>query len=113
MPATIDVDGDIETLDDATVEAAYAIASEALANAAKHSGAPDARVALAVKDETLHIEVHDRGRGIEARHDVRDRHAHFRRRPLHRSRDAHEAAHALGDKVEAAAVGVGACPSEA
>ena len=44
LPATVTVEGDIESLDDATVEAAYAIASEALANAAKHSGAPDAHV---------------------------------------------------------------------
>ncbi len=46
MPATVRVEGDIEALDDATVEAAYAIASEALANAAKHAGAPDAHVEL-------------------------------------------------------------------
>jgi signal transduction histidine kinase len=74
MPAAIDVEGDIEALDDATVEAAYAIASEALANAAKHSGAPDARVALSFKDDALHIEVHDRGRGIVA---VTDDDPHF------------------------------------
>jgi signal transduction histidine kinase len=74
MPAAIDVVGDIEALDDATVEAAYAIASEALANAAKHSGAPDAHVAITVKDDTLHIEVHDRGRGMVA---VNDNDPHF------------------------------------
>ena len=74
MPATVRVEGDIEALNDATVEAAYAIASEALANAAKHSGAPDARVALSVDGDTLHIEVHDRGRGMVA---VTDDDPHF------------------------------------
>jgi signal transduction histidine kinase len=61
MPATVRVEGDIEALDDAMVEAAYAIASEALANAAKHSGAPDAHVELKLDADRLHIEVQDRG----------------------------------------------------
>ena len=68
------VEGDIEALDDATVEAAYAIASEALANAAKHSGAPDAHVAMSVDADSLRIEVQDRGRGMVA---VPDDDPHF------------------------------------
>ena len=74
MPATVRVEGDIEALNDATVEAAYAIASEALANAAKHSGAPDAHVELILDADTLHIEVQDRGRGMVA---VTDEDPHF------------------------------------
>jgi signal transduction histidine kinase len=70
LPATVTVEGDIEALDDATVEAAYAIASEALANAAKHSGAPDAHVALSVDADSLRIEVQDRGRGMVAMPDT-------------------------------------------
>ena len=50
----------------AGLEAAYAIASEALANAAKHSGAPDAHVSLSVDADSLRIEVQDRGRGMVA-----------------------------------------------
>jgi signal transduction histidine kinase len=74
LPVIIEVEGDIEALHDATVEAAYAIASEALANAAKHSGAPDAHVVLAMHADTLHIEVVDRGRGMVA---VTDDDPHF------------------------------------
>ena len=74
MPVTVRVEGDIEALNDATVEAAYAIASEALANAAKHSGAPGAIVALAIDADTLHMEVQDRGRGMVA---VPDDDPHF------------------------------------
>lgn len=74
MPATVKVEGDIEALNDATVEAAYAIASEALANAAKHSGAPVAQVRVAVTDGEVRVEIEDRGRGIAS---VKDGDPHF------------------------------------
>ena len=74
LPATVQVEGDLETLDDASVEAAYSIVSEALANAAKHSGAPEVRVTLSVDADTLHVEVQDRGRGMVA---VSDENPHF------------------------------------
>jgi signal transduction histidine kinase len=74
LPATVDVEGDLDALDDASVEAAYSIVSEALANAAKHSGAPEVHVALSVKADTLHVEVQDRGRGMVA---VTDDDPHF------------------------------------
>ncbi len=64
LPATVEVQGDLEILDDASVEAVYSIVSEALANAAKHSGAPDAHVALSVTPEAVRIEVQDLGRGM-------------------------------------------------
>lgn len=47
-----------------TVEAtAYFVAAEALANVAKHAGAGEARVRIAIEDDTLVVEVHDDGRG--------------------------------------------------
>jgi two-component system nitrate/nitrite sensor histidine kinase NarX len=74
LPGTVQVTGDLEVLDETTVEAAYSIVSEALANAAKHSGAPEVHVVLVVTPETLHVEVQDRGRGMVA---VTDDDPHF------------------------------------
>jgi signal transduction histidine kinase len=56
------------------VEAAYAIVSEALATAAKHSGAPEVHVSMSVEADMLHVEVQDRGRGMVA---VTDTDPHF------------------------------------
>jgi signal transduction histidine kinase len=67
-------DGDLESLDEASVEAAYSIVSEALANAAKHSGAPEVHVSMSVEADMLHVEVQDRGRGMVA---VTDTDPHF------------------------------------
>jgi signal transduction histidine kinase len=66
LPVTVDVEGDLEVLDEASVEAAYSIVSEALANAAKHSGSPEVHVSLSVEADTLHVEVQDHGRGMAA-----------------------------------------------
>jgi signal transduction histidine kinase len=74
LPATVDVEGDLEVLDEASVEAAYSIVSEALANAAKHSGAPEVHVQLSVEADSLHVEVQDHGRGMAA---VTDEDPHF------------------------------------
>jgi signal transduction histidine kinase len=74
MPATVEVDGDLEAVSDDTLEAAYAIVSEALANAAKHSGAPEAHVRLRTDDRQVCVEVEDRGRGMVA---VPDDAVHF------------------------------------
>ncbi len=74
LPATVAVEGDIEGLDDGSIQAAYAIVSEALANAAKHSGAPDAHVRLSATADALHVEIEDRGRGMTA---VTDEDPHF------------------------------------
>jgi signal transduction histidine kinase len=43
--------------------AAYYVVSEGLANAAKYSGASVVRVALAIRDGTLHLSVRDDGVG--------------------------------------------------
>jgi signal transduction histidine kinase len=74
LPATVDVQGDLGVLEETSVEAAYSIVSEALANAAKHSGAPEVHVRLAVEADALHVEVQDRGRGMAA---VTDEDPHF------------------------------------
>jgi signal transduction histidine kinase len=74
LPATVDVQGDLGILEETSVEAAYSIVSEALANAAKHSGAPEVHVRLAVQADALHVEVEDRGRGMAA---VTDEDPHF------------------------------------
>ena len=54
----------MDAVDEATLEAVHAIVSEAFANAAKHSGAPEAHVRVHAGEGTLHIEIEDRGRGI-------------------------------------------------
>jgi signal transduction histidine kinase len=74
LPATLEVEGDLNVLDDAALEAAYAIVSESLANAAKHSGAPEAHIRLSAGADALHVEVVDRGRGMVA---VTDDDPHF------------------------------------
>jgi signal transduction histidine kinase len=51
--------------------AAYRIATEALTNAARHSGARHTSVSFAVDDETLRLEVADDGVGLPARRDSR------------------------------------------
>lgn len=74
FPATVETSGDIEAVPDDVLEAAYAIVTEGLANAAKHSGAPDAHVSVRLEGRTLHVEVEDRGRGVAA---VPDDDPHF------------------------------------
>ncbi len=61
MPVTIDV---TTARFPATVEAtAYFVVAEALANAAEHSRARGAAVTARVEGDTLHVEVHDDGKG--------------------------------------------------
>jgi signal transduction histidine kinase len=74
LPATVRTTGDLQSLDDAVVEAGYSIVSEALANAAKHSGAPEVHVTMSVDPDALRVEVQDRGRGMVA---VTDDDPHF------------------------------------
>jgi signal transduction histidine kinase len=45
----------------------FRIAQEALTNTARHSGATQARVRLAVNDKTVRLTVEDNGRGIQAK----------------------------------------------
>jgi signal transduction histidine kinase len=74
FPVTVEVDGDLEAAHEDVTEAAYAIVSEALANAAKHSGAPIAHVRVIATDAEVRVEIEDRGRGIAA---VKDEDPHF------------------------------------
>lgn len=74
FPVTVDVDGELEASSEDVLEAVYAIVSEALANAAKHSGAPAAHVRVTVTDGEVRVEIEDRGRGIAS---VKDEDPHF------------------------------------
>lgn len=64
LPATVSVEGDLSFVDPAVIEAAEGIVSEAITNAAKHSGATDVTVRIRIGVGTVTIEVEDRGRGI-------------------------------------------------
>jgi two-component system nitrate/nitrite sensor histidine kinase NarX len=64
LETSLDVEGDLETVGVETLEAAYAIVAEALANAGKHSGARSAAVHVAAGEDELRVEVEDRGRGM-------------------------------------------------
>jgi signal transduction histidine kinase len=66
LPARVSIEGDVDVIDDVTLETANAIVAEALANAAKHSGAPEVSVKIRAGLEELRIEVEDRGLGIDA-----------------------------------------------
>jgi len=74
LTARVSVEGDFDDIAEAVIETAHAIVSEALANAAKHSGTPDVTVKVIADQETLRIEIEDRGRGIVA---VTDDDPHF------------------------------------
>jgi signal transduction histidine kinase len=74
FPVTVEVQGDLEASGEPVLEATYAIVSEALANAAKHSGAPAAHVRVTVTEKDVCVEIEDRGRGIAA---VKDEDPHF------------------------------------
>jgi signal transduction histidine kinase len=74
LETTLDVRGDTERLDEALLDGACAIVSEALANAAKHSGAAVAHVRVYVERDEVRVEVEDVGRGIFA---VDDGSRHF------------------------------------
>ena len=74
LTARVSVEGDFAAVPEPILETAHAIVSEALANAAKHSGVPDVTVKVIADDECLRIEIEDRGRGIVA---VTDDDPHF------------------------------------
>jgi signal transduction histidine kinase len=74
LPTTLDVDGDLDGLPEPILEAAYAIVTEALANAAKHSGAAQAHVRVRAGEDELRMEIEDLGRGMAV---VGDEDPHF------------------------------------
>lgn len=66
LPARVSIEGEVDRIADRTLETANAIVAEALANAAKHSGAPEVSVRIRAGLDDLRIEVEDRGNGIIA-----------------------------------------------
>lgn len=66
LPARVSIEGEVDRIEDLTLETANAIVAEALANAAKHSGAPEVSVRIIAGLDELRIEVEDRGSGIAA-----------------------------------------------
>jgi signal transduction histidine kinase len=66
LPARVSIEGEVERIDDVTLETANAIVAEALANAAKHSGAPEVSVRIIAGIDDLRIEVEYRGTGTVA-----------------------------------------------
>lgn len=74
LETSIQVDGDLERASEPVLETAYAIVTEALANAAKHSGAESADVRVGVGETHVRLEIEDHGRGMVA---VGDEDPHF------------------------------------
>lgn len=74
LPARVTIEGNLDALPAEVVETGQAVVSEALANAAKHSGAKDVAVRVKATADEFRIEVEDRGRGIAA---VTDDDPHF------------------------------------
>jgi signal transduction histidine kinase len=66
LPARVSIEGELDRVPDRTLETANAIVAEAMANAAKHSGAPEVSVRIRAGLDELRIEVEDRGNGIVA-----------------------------------------------
>ena len=66
LPARVSIEGEVDRVPDRTLETANAIMAEAMANAAKHSGAPEVSVRIRAGLDELRIEVEDRGNGIVA-----------------------------------------------
>ncbi len=66
LPARVSIEGEVDRIPDRTLETANAIMAEAMANAAKHSGAPEVSVRIRAGLDELRIEVEDRGNGIVA-----------------------------------------------
>lgn len=64
LPARVSVEGDLDAVPSDVLDTAHGIVSEALANAAKHSGSKDVAVRVRADRRELRIEVEDRGRGI-------------------------------------------------
>jgi two-component system, NarL family, nitrate/nitrite sensor histidine kinase NarX len=74
LATSIDVEGDLESASEEVLDAAYAIVSEALANAGKHAGVTEAHVRVTAGTHSIRVEIEDRGRGIAA---VADDDPHF------------------------------------
>lgn len=66
MPASVEVEGELEVASEEVLETAYAIVVESLTNAAKHSGAAEAHVRIHLDGAALRVQIEDRGIGVVA-----------------------------------------------
>jgi len=57
--------GDFNSLSSGMRRTVYRMAQEALANSARHSGAPSARLCLTVTDDEVYLVVTDEGKGFD------------------------------------------------
>ena len=64
LPATVQVEGDLRPIPRNVLGVAYVVIREALANAAKHSGAGTVSVSIRVTKTELAVEVRDTGKGF-------------------------------------------------
>jgi two-component system nitrate/nitrite sensor histidine kinase NarX len=85
LAASLEVEGELDDAPDEVLDAAYAIVRESLANAAKHAGVAEAHVRIHADEETVRVEIEDRGRGIAV---VRDDDPHFGLRIMHARAEA-------------------------
>jgi signal transduction histidine kinase len=74
LPARVSVEGDVDAVPEAVLDTAQHIVTEALTNAAKHSGSKDVAVRVRAGSGELRIEVEDRGNGLAA---ITDDDPHF------------------------------------
>lgn len=74
LPARVTIEGEVDMVPEAVLDAAQGVVGEALTNAAKHSGSKDVTVRVVAGQGELRIEVEDRGRGIAT---VTDDDPHF------------------------------------
>ncbi len=65
----LDVDLSMRTIDDDHATAAYRILQEALTNVSRHSDADEIGLKAFVRDDCLHMEIYDNGRGMD-RHGI-------------------------------------------
>ena len=74
LPARVTIEGEVDMVPEAVLDAAQGVVGEALTNAAKHSGSKDVAVRVVAGQGELRVEVEDRGRGIAT---VTDDDPHF------------------------------------
>ncbi|MBI3648500.1 MAG: hypothetical protein HY240_07125 [Actinobacteria bacterium] len=77
LPARVSVEGDVDHVPARVQEVAHSVIAEALANVAKHSGAPEVSLRLRASAGELRIEVEDRGAGLPGPFDDLNEDQHF------------------------------------
>lgn len=64
VPATVHVQGDLDSLDDLQRTCIYRVVQEALTNCARHAGASKVRVSITEQGQGIRVEVQDDGMGF-------------------------------------------------